>query len=72
LDSDDQWFQKAWSLYRTRTAANFDPFWLCTEDVTLLALARAAADIGELDMARKLQADAVDSGSNEAAQLCIS
>jgi tetratricopeptide (TPR) repeat protein len=71
IDSDHELFKKALSLFRSRGAANFDPFWLCTEDATLLALARAAAALGDLNLARQFRADAIDAGSNEAAQLCI-
>ena len=50
---------------------NFDFYLCCSDDVTLLALARAAMAIGDIDLARQLHLEAIDCGSIEATNVEI-
>ncbi len=65
-DQDEKSFREALSLFRDRAEFNFDWFWNCSDDSTLLALARGAAAIGKIDLARQLHKEALDCGSTEA------
>lgn len=72
INSDRELFQKSLAQFRDREAVNFDPFWLCSEDATLLALAKTASAVGESELAKQFQTDAILSGSNEASRLLLS
>ncbi|MFV1968959.1 MAG: tetratricopeptide repeat protein, partial [Pirellulaceae bacterium] len=70
-DQDGESFREALSSFRNRAGFNFAWFWHCSDDGTLLALARGAAAVGEIDLARQLHAEAVNCGSTEAPHVQI-
>jgi TolB-like protein/Tfp pilus assembly protein PilF len=57
---------EALELFQSRQGFNFDLMWICSDDVTLLELARAAAEAGRADEAVGLLARARERGSQEA------
>ena len=56
-------------LFRSRRGHDFSALWTCTDDVSLLELARAAAAVGRADRAREWFARAQEAGSGEARAL---
>ena len=71
IDHNNGAFREALSTFRDRTEFNFAWFWNCSDDSTLLALARAATAVGEIELARQLHAEAIDCGSTEAPEVEI-
>ena len=59
-------FEEGLALWGARTGHDFSFMWICTEDVTLLELARAAAAIGKASEAAGLFERACAAGSREA------
>jgi serine/threonine-protein kinase len=60
---------EAEELYRSRRGHDFSALWTCTDDVSLLELARAAAAVGRGDRAMELLGRAKDAGSGEAKRM---
>jgi TolB-like protein/tetratricopeptide (TPR) repeat protein/predicted Ser/Thr protein kinase len=71
-DQDEGSFREAISLFRDRAGSDFAWFWNCSDDGTLLALARGAAAVGQTNLARQLHTEAIDCGSTEAPHVQIS
>jgi TolB-like protein/predicted Ser/Thr protein kinase len=61
-------FQEARRLFELREGFDFSSMWSCSDDVSLLELARAARTLGQTDDARVLLAQARQAGSREALQ----
>ena len=59
-------FEEAMRLFEGRQGFNFSYLWICSDDVTLLELSRAAASLGRNDEAAALRSKAISSGSSEA------
>jgi tetratricopeptide (TPR) repeat protein len=59
-------FDEALDLFRRREGFDFNFMWCCSDDVTLLALARAARGLDNIKLARQLLDEAIDVGSAEA------
>ena len=59
-------YQEALELYRSRRGHDFSFLWLCSDDVTLLELAKAASALGAKGEAEDLFAQARAAGSQEA------
>ena len=59
-------FLEAVTEFRKRENFNFDLFWFCSEDKTLLSLARAAMSIDNGKLATEFKSEAVSFGSVEA------
>jgi hypothetical protein len=59
-------FDEARALFEKREGFDFSLFWCCTDDVTLLELARAARVAGRADEADALLEQARQAGSREA------
>jgi hypothetical protein len=59
-------FEEGLELYDRREGWDFRWLWGCSEDITLLELARAAAALGRDEAARRLIARACDVGCTEA------
>ena len=59
-------FDEAIALFRRRDEYDFHSLWCCSDDVTLLELARAARAIGRAEAVRDLFSQALDAGSAEA------
>ncbi len=66
---DAERFGEAARLYRDRRGHDFSFLWACTDDVTLLELARAAAAVGRSGEAEDLFRQARAAGSREALAL---
>jgi serine/threonine protein kinase/tetratricopeptide (TPR) repeat protein len=68
--ADDEQFtlDEAMRLYEQRDRFDFSWLWFCSEDVTLMDLARAAWKIGRKDDASRLREQAASKGSLEARQ----
>ncbi len=64
-------FQEAVRLVDTHADYNFQTLWLCSEEVTLLELARAALALGETEASRHFRDEAIDYGSWEAQELPV-
>ncbi len=62
-------FEKALDIYRNPGTWSFHFLYLCTADITLCALARAAVAVGNTELARQLKQEAMDYGSLEAATI---
>lgn len=62
-------FEEALELYRSRRGHDFSLMWACTDDVTLLDLARAAAVLGREQESAALFSEARRAGSREALSL---
>jgi serine/threonine-protein kinase len=62
----DEPFEEALHLFERREGFDFRWVWFCTDDISLLELARAARALGRRDQARNLLAQALDAGSTEA------
>ncbi len=62
----DAYLDQAVDLFRVRRGHDFSTLWVCTDDVSLLELARAAAAIGRPEDAAGLFAEARAAGSGEA------
>jgi TolB-like protein/Tfp pilus assembly protein PilF len=59
---------EATRLYEHRDKFDFSWLWFCTDDVTLMDLARAAGTLGKVDQARRLLQQAASKGALEAQQ----
>ncbi len=59
-------FEQALQLFEGREGFDFCWLWVCSDDVTLLELSRAAAAVGRVEEARSLLARARETGSTEA------
>ena len=70
-DHDVEAFREAYAAFRDRAGFNFAWFWHCCDDATLLTLAQGAAAVDEIELARKLHAEAIDCGSTEAPNVQI-
>ena len=64
-------FEEALQVFRDSGSWSFHFLYLCTADITLCALARAAAAVGQTDLAVKLRDEAIDYGSIEAVDIAI-
>lgn len=62
-------FEEAIALYRSRRGHDFSVMWACSDDVTLLDLARAAAALGRGQESGELFSAARRAGSREASSL---
>ncbi len=62
-------FEEALALYRSRRGHDFSVMWTCSDDVTLLDLARAAAALGRGQESVALFSEARSAGSREALAL---
>ena len=62
-------FEEALALFHSRRGHDFSLMWICTDDVTLLDLARAAAVLGREQESAALFAAARSAGSREALSL---
>ena len=62
-------FEEALALFRSRCGHDFSLMWACSDDVTLLDLARAAAALGRGQQSAALFAEARRAGSREALAL---
>ncbi len=62
-------FEEALALFRSRRGHNFSLMWTCTDDVTLLDLALAAAVLGRAPESAALFSEARSAGSREALSL---
>ncbi len=60
---------EAEELFRSRRGHDFSALWTCTDDVSLLELARAAAALGRADRAREWFEQARNAGSGEAKRM---
>jgi tetratricopeptide (TPR) repeat protein len=58
---------EALDRFRKREGANFSWLWMCSEDISLLELSRAALAIGREREAEELHRAALEAGSREAA-----
>jgi hypothetical protein len=64
----DHAFEQAIELFERREGFSFHVLWCCTDDITLLELARAAAAVGRAQQAGDLLKRAQDDGSAEATE----
>ncbi len=68
-NNDSAAFERALKIYRDPGAWSFHFLYLCTSDITLCSLAKAAAALGKPDLARELKQEAMNYGSLEAATM---
>ena len=62
---------EALQIWRNSGPWSFHFLYLCTADITLCALTRAALAVGKKELARQLQQESIDCGSLEAARIKI-
>jgi hypothetical protein len=68
-NNDSAAFDRALKIYRNPGAWSFHFLYLCTSDITLCAVANAAAALGKPELARELKQEAMNYGSLEAATI---